>query len=315
MTTAIEKFENHEIVTADQFSAFGSLTHFETAQRMAKALSTSSIVPETYRGPEKIGDCVIALEISNRIGATVLAVMQNLYIVHGRPAWSSQFLISCLNASRRFTPLRYKMTGNRGDDSWGCIAWASDRSGEVLEGPEVTIGMSKAEGWYGRNGSKWKTMPELMMRYRAATFFTRLYAPEITMGIQTDDEVVDVQAFTVQSPATPSRQLFAPAPPAALVEPLPAISEVKKEEKPAAEKAADPLTPQQDFARFINTDCGVMFDDFVDFVANKNLAIGWDSWLDWDGVPASVIESLRSPANAKNLAELIRKFGTKAVAK
>lgn len=157
---------------------------------MAKLLTSSSIVPQSYR--DNIADSVIALEMANRIGANPLAVMQNLYIVHGRPAWSSQFLISCINASGKFSPLRYKMTGTRGSDEWGCFAWAVDKSGERLEGPEVTIGTAKAEGWLQKNGSKWKTMPELMLRYRAATLFARLFAPELTMGIQTDDEVIDI---------------------------------------------------------------------------------------------------------------------------
>lgn len=122
----------------------------------------------------------------------VLAVMQNLYSVHGKPAWSSQFLIACVNASGRFTAMRYDATGQKGTDSEGCIAWASDKSGQRLDSPEVTIGMAKSEGWYGKNGSKWKTMPQLMLRYRAATLFARLYAPELTMGIHTDDEIVDI---------------------------------------------------------------------------------------------------------------------------
>jgi len=161
-------------IQRSQFSAFGSISDFENAQRMAKALCSSSIVPANYQGDSNLGSCVIALEISNRIGASVLAVMQNLYVVHGKPGWSSQFLISCVNASRKFTPLRYRMTGEKGKDSWGCIAWATDKTGEVLESPEVTIEMAKAEGWYGKNGSKWKTMPELMLRYRTATLFARL---------------------------------------------------------------------------------------------------------------------------------------------
>jgi hypothetical protein len=32
-----------------------------------------------------------------------------------------------------------------------------------------------------------------MMRYRAAAFFGRLYAPEITMGMHSVEEVVDIQ--------------------------------------------------------------------------------------------------------------------------
>lgn len=193
-----------------EFHAFASIEMFENAQRMAMCLCKSTIVPEGYRGDNAVGNCVIALEISNRIGANVLAVMQNLYIVHGKPAWSSQFLISCVNASRRFSPLRYKMTGEKDKDTWGCIAWATDKTGEVLESPEVTIKMAKDEGWYGKNGSKWKTIPELMLRYRAATFFTRLYAPEITMGIVTREEVQDAVEIEAEVVAPTSLPSFAP---------------------------------------------------------------------------------------------------------
>jgi hypothetical protein len=185
-----ETKDNPQTQAVERFSAFSCPSAFEQAQRMAKLLTSSSIVPQSYR--DNIADSVIALEMANRIGANPLAVMQNLYIVHGRPAWSSQFLISCINASGKFSPLRYKMTGTRGSDEWGCFAWAVDKSGERLEGPEVTIGTAKAEGWMQKNGSKWKTMPELMLRYRAATLFARLFAPELTMGIQTDDEVIDI---------------------------------------------------------------------------------------------------------------------------
>jgi hypothetical protein len=52
--------------------------------------------------------------------------------------------------------------------------------------------MAKAEGWLTKTGSKWITMPELMLKYRAAAFFGRLYAPEVLMGMQTTEEIVDI---------------------------------------------------------------------------------------------------------------------------
>jgi len=171
---------------------------------MAMLLAGSSIVPEHYRGEAHVGDCLIALDIANRIGAAILAVMQNLQLVRGRPGWSSQFLISCVNASKRFSPLRYQMTGTRGADSWGCIAWACDKTGERLQSPEVTLKMAKAEGWYYRPGSKWRTLPELMLRYRSATLFTRLYAPELTMGLQTSEEVAEMSAEGIAPMTRPS---------------------------------------------------------------------------------------------------------------
>lgn len=243
--TALQKIEQQPL----EFSAFGNISHFENAQRMAKALASSSVVPTGYQGEQNLGNCIIALEISNRIGASVLAVMQNLYLVHGKPGWSSQFLISCVNASRKFTPLRYQMTGEKGKDTWGCIAWANDKGGEKLESPEVTIQMAKEEGWYGKNGSKWKTMPELMLRYRAATLFARLYAPELTMGIQTEEElkdVVDVEATVVTTSLPAGGPTFAKkTAPAVTVtaEPPPAP---KKPTKPVEPKVVTPEPPPAD---------------------------------------------------------------------
>lgn len=43
-----------------------------------------------------------------------------------------------------------------------------------------------------KDGSKWKTMPDLMLRYRAATLFARTYAPELTMGMHTVEEEQDI---------------------------------------------------------------------------------------------------------------------------
>ena len=163
------------------------LSSFEMAQRQAKALSASDLVPQQYKG--NVANTLVALEIANRIGASPLMVMQNLNIIHGRPSWGSSFIIAAINGSGKFTALRFV-----GDLSKGIKAVCQEKAtGELLEGPTVTMEMAKAEGWLDKAGSKWKTMPELMMRYRAAAFFGRLYAPEITMGMHSTEEVVDIQ--------------------------------------------------------------------------------------------------------------------------
>lgn len=163
---------------------------FETMQRIAKLFASSSIVPQNYRG--NIANSFIAVDMAMRMGANPLLVMQNLYIVHGTPAWSAQFLIATFNKSGRFSAIRYEFQGKEGKDDWGCRASATElATGEKLEGPLITINMAKKEGWYGKAGSKWQTMPEQMLRYRAASWFVRAYAPEIAMGLQTVEEVRD----------------------------------------------------------------------------------------------------------------------------
>lgn len=181
--------ETKELTTIPNNNAFSTQT-FEHAQRVAKMLATSDLIPKEYKG--NVQNVMIALEMANRIGASPLMIMQNLYIVHGKPSWSSTFIISAINSCKRFEPLRFDVTGS-GDDL-SCVAYTYEKGKlERIEGPAVTMKMARLEGWVDKNGSKWKTMPELMIRYRAAAFFGRLYAPEIMMGMQTREEIMDVQ--------------------------------------------------------------------------------------------------------------------------
>lgn len=179
---------DNAIQTTEITNAFSPDT-FEHAQRVAKALASSDLVPKEFKG--NVANTLIALEIANRIGASPLFVMQNLYLVHGKPSWSSTFIISVINQNEKFEGLEYELTGE--GESLSCFCW-SYRKGtkDKVVGPTVTMKMAKAEGWLDKNGSKWKTMPELMIRYRAATFFGRLYAPEVLMGFHTSDEIQDI---------------------------------------------------------------------------------------------------------------------------
>ena len=147
-------------------------------------------MPDTFRAPytdekgkrrgcssieEAIGCCVVALDMAMRMKANPLAVMQNIYVVHGRPAWTAQFLLATLNNSGRFSTIRYKFQGTQGEDDWGCRAVAKElTTGEIVEGPLITIGLAKHEGWF-KNSSKWQSMPDLMLRYRAVSWFCLLY--------------------------------------------------------------------------------------------------------------------------------------------
>ena len=125
--------------------------------------------------------------------------MQNLYVVYGNVGWSSKFLIAALNTCGRFSPLRYEHESEGDLVKWRCRAWAIDKTtGTPLHGAWVSMQMAKDEGWYSKAGSKWKTMPELMLQYRAAAFFQRTYAPEISMGMQTVEELNDVVDATYE---------------------------------------------------------------------------------------------------------------------
>ena len=183
--------ENNELSIAPQNTGESGQVfapaQFEHAQRIAKLLSSSDLVPNQYKG--NIANTMVALEMAFRMNASPLMVMQNLHIIHGRPSWASSFIIASINSCGKFGTLRFK------SDDKSCRAIATDRStGEIIEGPLVTMEMAKLEGWIDKAGSKWKTMPELMLKYRAAAFFGRLYCPEIMMGLYSADETIDIVA-------------------------------------------------------------------------------------------------------------------------
>ena len=172
-------------------AGFFDLQGFELMQRVAKMFASSTLVPAHYQ--ESVANCMIALNLARRLGADELMVMQNLYIVHGNPGWSSKFLIASVNTCGRFESLRYEWRGKPGADDFGCRAWTIEKStGDRLDGIWVDWKMVKAEGWHAKNGSKWKTMPDQMFVYRAAAFWQRAYAPEISMGLSTSEELADV---------------------------------------------------------------------------------------------------------------------------
>ncbi|MBM9536167.1 hypothetical protein [Desulfobulbus alkaliphilus] len=179
-------------------SVFSGPEMFDYGQRAARLLAASSLLPAAFKN--SISDCFVVLEIAARIGASPLAVAQNIHIINGRPSWSAQFCISLVNSCGRFSQLKYDLTGE--GDNRRCIAWAIEKAtSERIEGPPVDINMAKAEGWFSKNGSKWKTMPELMLRYRAAAFFARTYLAEYLLGMGTIDEAHDIAASSQGNPA------------------------------------------------------------------------------------------------------------------
>lgn len=189
---------------------------FEATQRIAMMYAMSNFIPDSYKYRNGqpleqnvvLANCTIALEMATRMQANPLMVMQNLYIVHGQPAFSSKFLIACINASKRFSPLRYEFNGEEGTDDYACRAIAYEANDtkhkEPLEGDWISIRMAKAEGWTSKKGSKWLTMPTQMLRYRAAAFWQRAYCPEISMGLLTAEEAQDAFAQTYEEVKQPS---------------------------------------------------------------------------------------------------------------
>ena len=190
----MEQVHQSQLATQGSFS---SMENFKEIFDIGKMFASSTLVPQQYQG--KSMDCTIAVDMANRMGVSPMFVMQNLYVVKGKPSWSGQACMSMVKASPNFKDVKHVYTGEKGTDTWGCYVKATRANdGEEVIGPEVTIAMAKAEKWYsktdkyGNETSKWQTMPELMLAYRASAFFARVHIPNALMGCSVEGEVEDV---------------------------------------------------------------------------------------------------------------------------
>ena len=225
-TTALAALEPAPPASAaptEVLQVFSGLAAFDAAQRMARALCSSTLVPKEYQGQQGLANSLIALEIAGRMRLSPLVVMQNMTPIHGRPTWSSKFLIATVNASGRFSPLRFVFDNPEAPTC--CRAVATDKAtAEVLEGETITLELARKEGWWSRKDrqgnetSKWQTMTGQMLRYRAAAWWANVYCPEIALGLITQEEALDIEpvkAIPVE-PAAPANQGIAPAGSAAI---------------------------------------------------------------------------------------------------
>lgn len=237
METKEQEIQSLERKTSQQLNLLDS-EQFAIMQRICALYANSELVPDIYRISEKnpkekaIANCMVAIEMAQRISSSPLMVMQNLNVIYGRPSWSAKYLISTVNTCGRFNPIKYrfkekglvgkvevttfeksfdKQTGRYSSKpvtttfdgtnlmDIECVAYTSPKgSSDVLEGAPVSLKMAIKEGWYTKNGSKWQTIPTLMLCYRAATFWTNIYAPELSMGMKTTEELYDIEDVTFE---------------------------------------------------------------------------------------------------------------------
>ena len=196
MTTEITKTN-----TDGESSIYQTTESFEFAQRQAKSLCQSQLVPKEYQGQNGLSNCLVALEMSKMMNLSPLTVMQNLNVIHGKPTWSAQFISSQIIGCSRFKNFDYIVTGKDDSLSVQCQAIRLEDD-KLVKGTAVSMRMAQQEGWTERN-KKYQSMPELMLKNRAATFFGRQYIPDLLLGVQTSEEVVDIEPINVTDTVEP----------------------------------------------------------------------------------------------------------------
>lgn len=188
--------KNQLAIPEKKASTPSMISDFASAMRIGQVFAASGLVPTAYAG--KPGDCAIAVDMAQRMGVSPLMVMQQLYVVKGKPSWSGQACLSFIR--QRFQDVRVIYTGERGTNNRGCYITAKDGDTELV-GTEITIAMAIEEGWM--SNKKWKSMPEQMLAYRAGAFFARVHCPEVLMGCHVEGEAEDVASQKAETAPDP----------------------------------------------------------------------------------------------------------------
>lgn len=181
---------------------------------MANALSRSTIIPKAFQG--QAANCFVALDMANRMGASPMEIMQNIYVVHGTPGFSAKYAIAMANRSGVFKgPIHYEERGSGA--SLEVEAYAIVRETGQRVSFTASMAMARAEKW--DTNPKYKgPLAATMLRYRSATLLIRTTCPEVLLGMQTADEVEDVRYARAQpvvvedSPIAKLNELVEPEP-------------------------------------------------------------------------------------------------------
>lgn len=158
---------------------------------VANMLAGATLVPQHFQ--KQPANCFIAIQLASRLGIDPFMAMQGMYVVQGKPGMEGKLIIALVNNSGLFKdPLEYSFTGAPRTGEWTCTVSATRVDTGKVCSLAFEFQTAIDEGWVAKGGSKWKTIPDQMMRYRAAAFFARVYCPEVIMGMQTREELEDI---------------------------------------------------------------------------------------------------------------------------
>lgn len=156
--------------------------------------SGTATVPKHLQG--KPADCLAITMQASRWGMDPFVVGQKTHLINGTLGYEAQLVNAVITSSNVVTGrFHYEYGGD-----WEKIVGKKEnrdesglyiRVGAVLRGEtEITYG----EPVYladvqTRNSPLWKTMPKQQIAYLAVKYWSRLYCPEVIMGVYTPDEL------------------------------------------------------------------------------------------------------------------------------
>lgn len=167
------------------------LEMMEKALKFSEIMAQADIIPTHYRG--KPANVFIAVQSALRMNLDPMQIMQNTFVISGKLGMVTAFAISLANQSGLFdSGIRYRIEGS--GENLKVTAYTNLKKGGAEISYTITMREAIAEGW--TKNAKYRTLPELMLRYRAATLLIRTHVPEVLNGMHMVEEIEDVAIAT-----------------------------------------------------------------------------------------------------------------------
>lgn len=169
----------------------------EKMLKFSEMMATSKItIPKHLQG--NAGDCFAIVMQAMQWGMNPFAVAQKTHLVNGVLGYEAQLVNAVINSRAPITTrLNYEWFGDwskvngktSNSDDIGVIVSATMRG----ESEPRTLSISMAQVGTVRNSPLWVNDPRQQLAYLATKRWSRLYCPDVILGVYTADEFEDAQ--------------------------------------------------------------------------------------------------------------------------
>lgn len=181
------------------------LTTIDETYRMAKGLVMSGLLPKSVNTPEK---AFAIITLGAELGFAAWQSINSIDVIQGKPTLKPQAMLALIlksglaahidipdvDAIAKADAATVTMTRKDGFTHSETFTW---EMAKLMETTDWTDGNKKTIPLIEKYN--WRTMPEIMMKWRAVSACARVVFPDVIMGMYTSDEL-DADSIRVINP-------------------------------------------------------------------------------------------------------------------
>lgn len=167
-------------------SFFIDTAKFEQAQRIAKLMAAASLMPKHLKGgspEEAIANSFLVVNQAFTWGINPFAVAQETYVVQGNLGYQGKLVAAIINTKARLKErLRYEYNDQPGDKLEITVIGTFQGESEPRK-TSLSVGQAKTQN------QMWTKDPRQKLIYSGVIKWARAHAPELILGVATDDDI------------------------------------------------------------------------------------------------------------------------------